>query len=460
MHEDPLDKLIAFAERIADRLPPADAQTLNLLLAELQAAWPGTGRDEAAGAAPAEGIPSPVEPIDSPVPDLSELRADTERERPGFLEPPDASRSEPRMAELLPELHRRTVALPESERVELMPDTGSPTADLLGPEELLQRVNKQVESFALELKLSPRVLVAEEDPGLQTRLVETLASAEILADAACSAGEVWERLGAKAFAVLIIGSQLPDAEPLELLAEIRHGWPLLEVLLCVPASGAEQALASGASDYLPVPLPDLDFVELRVRRAQARHDFETRIHAVVQHLSQTFSQRAADRGPQVHRTYVKALQRTLEAYQTGSQPLRILVCGPEPLSQATGELGHPIMQASSSKEIEEAVRMGMAQIVVAADEADELDGVELFYRLRQLSTTVGVFVLSRSERHASLVEAAGTGIGEFLIRPVEGQALFVPRLKRLIERQQQMTRYRLLLEELKVMNINLMDPEV
>ncbi len=445
MSNHPIVVLRNLAAEITSRLTPEQVARLQDVLNQLQTAW--TALEEQS---------KQIEYV-TVVTDSDEI-SKIEEENPEEENQEPVSRD---MHAMMPELRVPTGEIPIQQLVELMPDSGPDVPTEPSAEEFLQRINRQVENFARDLQISPRVLIVEDDPSNQELLVERLAEHEVLADVANSAEESIDRLSDKAYAVVMVGQSIPDADPEALIAKIRSAWPLLEILVCVPADDSAQAeamLQAGASDYLPLPYPNSHYLNMKVRLSQARHGFETRINAVIQHLSGSFAKLAKKRGPDVYKTYLQSLKRSLDSYDTNAPDLRIVVMGTPQLSKAMRQLGHPVVEVKTSKEIEDMVRMGMTQIVVAVDQPGQADGVELMYRLRQISPTVGIFIVSTEMRLQVLVEAVGTTIGDFLLRPLEGRELFLPRLKKLISRQKQMTRYRLLLEELKVMNINLMNP--
>ena len=59
-----------------------------------------------------------------------------------------------------------------------------------------------------------------------------------------------------------------------------------------------------------------------------------------------------------------------------------------------------------------------------------------------------------------IIEAIGAGVGDYLLRPMEGRELFAPRLKRLVSRQQHIRRYKVLIQNLKQLNIMLLPSEL
>ena len=69
---------------------------------------------------------------------------------------------------------------------------------------------------------------------------------------------------------------------------------------------------------------------------------------------------------------------------------------------------------------------------------------------------MGVFVIAREGDLSRIVSAIGIGVGDYLVRPLEGRELFIPRLTRLVERQKRILRYRNVLDTLKKLNIDLM----
>jgi PleD family two-component response regulator len=77
-------------------------------------------------------------------------------------------------------------------------------------------------------------------------------------------------------------------------------------------------------------------------------------------------------------------------------------------------------------------------------------------QIHGVNPNVGVFIIAKEGDLSRIVSAIGIGVGDYLVRPLEGRELFIPRLKRLVERQKRILRYRNVLDTLKKLNIDLL----
>lgn len=108
--------------------------------------------------------------------------------------------------------------------------------------------------------MPPSVLVVEDEPINQERLVETLAEEGYQVVAASSGGEAWERLqGADAgFDVILLDRMMPDMDGIEILRRLkaREGWEDVPVIMqtAMTADGdVAEGLRAGAFYYLTKP---------------------------------------------------------------------------------------------------------------------------------------------------------------------------------------------------------------
>jgi DNA-binding response OmpR family regulator len=322
----------------------------------------------------------------------------------------------------------------------------------------LAQLEHKLLAFGRGLQIGRRVLLVDDDMAAQTELLETLAQHQILADVATSADEALERLGEQDYAVLITAARLPDRSGVELIAELMRERPMVETLLWAPndrLDEALQALERGAADVMPKPPPSRPFISWKVRAALARHAFTARTQAVIQFLSRSCEELAVVSGQDLQASCVLPLKRALASYDQNPGPTRVAVAGPKPMLRVARGLGYEAAHAGDLAALLELVRTGRAQVVLVVDEPDGFDAIEVITRVRRLEPTSGVFAVAPERELQALVQAIGDGVGDTLLRPLEGRELLAPRLRRLIARRETHLRYERLLTELKSLNIDL-----
>jgi DNA-binding response OmpR family regulator len=313
-------------------------------------------------------------------------------------------------------------------------------------------------AFGRDLSIEQRVLLAEDDAGAQAEMIETLAQGEILADMAMTAEEALERLSERAYALLVTSAQLPDSDGVELIAQARQIRPNLEVIVCTSSDALDealQALEQGASDVLSKPYPSRPFISWKVRAALGRYAFAARTQAIIRFLKDSCERIAVDQGQDLTASCIVPLKKALESYQQEPGPTKVSVLGPKPMVRVAAKLGYETTHAQDLSSLVDLVEAGEAQVVVVVEEASSLDAVEVITLITSLDPEVGLFVVAPERKLQDLVQAIGTGIGDYLLRPLEGRELFGPRLRSLIARRERSVRYNRLLTELKSLNIDL-----
>lgn len=322
----------------------------------------------------------------------------------------------------------------------------------------LAQLEHKLLAFGRGLQVGRRVLLVDDDLDAQTELLETLAQHAILADVATSAEDALERLGEQDYAVLVTTAQLPDRSGVDLIAAVVRERPVVETLFWNPSDRLDealQALEGGAADVLPKPAPSRPFTSWKVRAALARHAFAARTQAVIQFLSRSCEELAVVSGQDVQASCVLPLKRALESYADDTGPTRVAVAGPKPMLRVARGLGYEAAQAGDLAALLELVRTGRAQVVLVVAEPGGFDAIEVITRVRRLEPTSGVFAVAPERELQALVQAIGDGVGDTLLRPLEGRELLPPRLRRLIARRETHLRYDRLLAELKALNIDL-----
>ncbi len=324
--------------------------------------------------------------------------------------------------------------------------------------DFIQALNLRLSDFAKNLQVSQRVLAVDDEPAIQILITEYLASKSILADVASTAEEGLEHLNKNAYAVLVVDKNLPGMSGMTLLKHVKEHHPEIEVVVITAYASIESALeaiSAGAFDYIPKPLPSLDYLSKKVRGALARHDFEVRVQSMIGFLTQECKSMLAALNGADQAGWGQKLNDILESHGQHGEPARILVYGSQSLTRSVEKMGY---QAVTAKDLETAIKVAQEQdyrVLVLNEEDRSFDVSEIVRRFHAVCPDMGVFVIAREGDLNSIVSAIGVGVGDYLVRPLEGRELFRTRLERVVSRQQRIVRYRRVIEALKNLNIDL-----
>ena len=133
----------------------------------------------------------------------------------------------------------------------------------------------------------------------------------------------------------------------------------------------------------------------------------------------------------------------------------MLLIGPAVMQNIVTKLGHRAIRVESLKLAVETLKQVVTQVVIYVEEAGEPDGAEAVRIIKEQNPSVGILVVSNSTDLKHVIAAIGAGVGDYMPRSQEGQALFEIRLKRLISRQQRVVRYQRLFKALKNLQVDL-----
>lgn len=327
-------------------------------------------------------------------------------------------------------------------------------------EDLLKSLEAHMRRFTEELSITRRVLVVDDEVVIRRILSEYLKGQAVLVDVAGSAEEALRALAAREYAVVITDKNLPGQDGLVLLREIRETWSRIEVLVITGYASVESALTAlqdGAFDYIPKPFPSLSYVGAKTRAALDRFEFEQRIHTAIAFLVNANKALLAEMGGDERRASVQHLKKILASYESEDGDERLLVQGPASLKAAIRQIGYQVIESQTVEEALEKISAERLPVLVYAEEAGSSEGAEVVRRLQDVDPTAAVFVIGREAKLKKIIEAIGVGVGDYLVRPVEGKEIFATRLQRLVARQKKVARYRNLIEALKRLNIDLQD---
>ena len=328
----------------------------------------------------------------------------------------------------------------------------------LTTQKLTEDLNRELAEFTSNLQISQRVLVVDDEPTIRIVISEYLAGKNILADVVSTGEEGLELLDKNEYAVLVADKNLPGISGMKLLAEAKQRNPDMEVLIITGYASVESALeaiAAGAYDYIPKPMPSLTYLHDKIRGALARHDFEVRIYGVIAYLIKTCKSLLATLEGEDQAEWIRKLEAVLASDADDCGKVRILVHGSKTLARSVENLGH---QVSTTMDLDEAFEVAGQQdirVLILSEESQSLDIAATVTRFQSSYRDLAVFVIAREGSLEKVVQAIAAGVGDYMVRPLEGRDLFGPRLERLVKRQQRIVRYRRVVGALKGMNIEL-----
>ena len=321
----------------------------------------------------------------------------------------------------------------------------------------IESLNSDLAAFAQTLQVSQRVLVVDDEPTIRVVISEYLASKNILADVVSTGEEGLEMLNQNDYGVLLVDKNLPGVSGMAVMKEAKESHPDMEVVVITGYASVESALEAikqGAFDYIPKPLPSLEYLHKKVLGALARHDFEVRIFAVIAFLIKTCKSMLANLDSEERVEWVEKLENVLSTSpDSDAQPVKVLLYGSKTLAKSVEKLGY---QATTALDFPTVLKLAGEQdfrVMILSDDEHRIDAGDIIRKFHESYRDVGVFVIAREGNLDAIVSAIGVGVGDYMVRPLEGRDFLGPRLERLIKRQQRIVRYRRVLESLKSMNI-------
>jgi len=106
----------------------------------------------------------------------------------------------------------------------------------------------------------PKVLVVDDEPVVVNSIRKTLSRKSFRVEEAFSGREAMERVMAESFDLVLLDMRLPDANGLDLVADMKKRKPELRVVIVTGYASidtAVEAIKRGANDYMPKPFtPD------------------------------------------------------------------------------------------------------------------------------------------------------------------------------------------------------------
>jgi len=115
-----------------------------------------------------------------------------------------------------------------------------------------------------------RILVVDDDPGVQLLLSRLLNDEDYTVDCVASGSEALGLIEEKEYNLFIVDKNLPDISGVDLIVRTRSLQPESEVIVVTAYASYESAVATlrlGVFDYLEKPFSDMAIVAEKVRRA-------------------------------------------------------------------------------------------------------------------------------------------------------------------------------------------------
>jgi signal transduction histidine kinase/DNA-binding response OmpR family regulator len=334
----------------------------------------------------------------------------------------------------------------------------SDTSESLQVNKAAIQLNRELEKQARKLEISQRVLIVDDEPVIQRVLAEVLAQHEILCDVTTSAEEAVERIKAKEYAVLLTDKNLPGIDGIQLMKVTKKESPRTETLVITgyaSVTTALEAIKEGAFDYITKPFPDLNYIAEKVKSALARHDFEVRIFAMIEALKQISKKILGVMKQDQQADWVKKLKDALSKYNQ-QENSHVIFVGTASLAREAEKIGYRVTQASDIDAAKNLIEDQEVQVVVFAEKKRTPIGHEVITAIHEINPNIGVFIISHESNLKNVISAISNDVGDYMVRPIDNLDIFGARLKRLVSRQQRITKYNLLLSTLKNMNIDLM----
>jgi len=142
-------------------------------------------------------------------------------------------------------------------RTEVASMTSEAYADALGPSDMPNLGYWRSEKVAAA---APKVLVVDDEPVVVNSIRKTLSRKSFRVEEAFSGREAMERIMAESFDLVLLDMRLPDANGLDLVADMKKRKPELRVVIVTGYASidtAVEAIKRGANDYMPKPFtPD------------------------------------------------------------------------------------------------------------------------------------------------------------------------------------------------------------
>jgi len=155
---------------------------------------------------------------------------------------------------------------------------------------------KQTDVNEKSALLRETLLTVDDEAGIRKLLRRRLSREGYRCEEAGSAEQALDILAASPISLVILDIKLPGKSGIEVLPEIKMGYPdtaVVMVTVLSEMSVAIQCLKQGADDYICKPF-NLDEVSLSVQRALERRDLQLKLKGYQQHLEETVEEQTLE----------------------------------------------------------------------------------------------------------------------------------------------------------------------
>ncbi|MFW5876418.1 MAG: sigma-54-dependent transcriptional regulator [Myxococcota bacterium] len=157
---------------------------------------------------------------------------------------------------------------------------------------------------------APRILVAEDDPGMRSLLLDELRDRGYQVYEAINQADAVERSAACQPDLILADLRLPDGDAMEILRHAR-GMPVPPAFMILTAfgsvSGAVEALKAGADDFITKPV-DLDHLHVRIERILDVHNLKGLMRSYKASVQSPTFHGIVARSPIMHRLFDEVRQ--------------------------------------------------------------------------------------------------------------------------------------------------------
>jgi putative two-component system response regulator len=141
-----------------------------------------------------------------------------------------------------------------------------------------------------------RVLIVDDEAAIRKLLFHKLSREGYLCEEAATAEQALNRLGASPAELVILDIRMPVKSGIELLPEIKAGYPDTAVVMATAVTEvaiAIHCMSQGADDYVCKPF-NLDEVSLSVERTLEKRELQLKLKEYQQHLEHKVDQQTVE----------------------------------------------------------------------------------------------------------------------------------------------------------------------
>jgi putative nucleotidyltransferase with HDIG domain len=161
--------------------------------------------------------------------------------------------------------------------------------------------------------LRETLLVVDDEPGIRRLIRQRLSAEGYQCNEANGADQILNILETDSVALVILDIKMPGKSGVEMLPEIKSGYPDTSVIMATALNDIEtavQCLKQGADDYLCKPF-NLEELSLAVKRALEKRHLQLEIREYQQYLEDRIEEQTA----QLRRLFLGAIEALVSALE-------------------------------------------------------------------------------------------------------------------------------------------------